>query len=56
MQDCKRKIVTPSVKAQARALMSGVGATALCNVPLPKCEEIESAAILWLRSAGANEV
>lgn len=56
MQDCKIKIVTPPGKARARALMSGVGATALCNVLLPTCEEMESAAILWLRSAGANEV
>lgn len=36
--------------------MSSVGATAMLNVLLPTCEEMESIAIPWHHSAGANEV
>lgn len=35
--------------------MSGMGASATCNVRLPTCQEIESSAILGHHSAGANE-
>lgn len=52
----KEDSYTPHNEDEARALMSSVGATATRNVLLPKWEEMESIAIPWHHSAGANEV